>query len=226
MHPRDTTIEEVAAWIRSGDPFTFTRYGNGEWDLILGRGTHTGSRSQTFTTALRQAMRETVIEHDGKKMGMQSRRYLHKLRLLQPAEMWLQENGIRIDWEAGDVLHWASQRGELAPFVDALTDADPLFVGPEYMERIPLDGDVMVIPSRNCWQQVDEIEEAIRTHGQNRVVCLSAGPAAKVLIHRLRNEPMQLIDCGSLWDVYCGVLSRNYHKRIDHTIAEANHIAA
>jgi len=226
VNPRDTTIEDVAAWIRSGEPFTFTRYGNGEWDLILGRGTHTGSRSQTFTTSLRRAMRETVIEHDGKKMGMQSRRYLQKLRLLSHAEAWLTKHGVKIAWEAGDVLHWASKRGELAPFVDALNATSPLFVGPDYMERIPLDGDVMVIPSRNCWQQVDGIEEAIRKHGQNRTVCISAGPAAKVLIHRLRSEPMQLIDCGSLWDVYCGVVSRKYHNEIDHVIAERNHLAA
>lgn len=226
MIPRDTTIHDVAAWIRSGDPFTFTRYGNGEWDLILARGKHTGSRSQVFTESLRQAMRETVIQHGGKKMGVQSLRYLHKLRLLQPAEMWLRKHRVKIAWESGNVLHWASQRGELSPFVDALEDADTLFVGPEHIDRIPLDGDVMVIPSRNCWQQVDSIEEAIRQHGQNRTVCISAGPAAKVLIHRLRNEPMQLIDCGSLWDVYCGVVSRSYHKTIDHTIAEANHIAA
>lgn len=225
MQPRDTTIDEVSGWVRSGQPFAVARYGNGEWDLILGRGRHTGSRSQVFTHDLRQAMRETVIDHHGKKMAMQSRRYLSKLRLLAPAERWLAKNGIEIEWESGDVLHWASLRGEMAGFVDALAGVRPLFVGPEHLKRIPIDGDVLTIPARNCWREVDRIEKDIRAQGMNRTVCISAGPTAKVLIHRLRNEPMQLIDCGSLWDVYCGVPSRKYHKNIDRVTAEANHIA-
>jgi len=43
-----------------------------------------------------------------------------------------------------------------------------------------------------------------------------------VLIHRLRHEYMQLIDCGSLWDVYCGIPSRKYQRQITPDILRRN----
>jgi hypothetical protein len=33
---------------------------------------------------------------------------------------------------------------------------------------------------------------------------------------------MQLIDCGSVWDVYCGQPSRKYHRAMTNEIIEAN----
>jgi hypothetical protein len=33
---------------------------------------------------------------------------------------------------------------------------------------------------------------------------------------------MQLIDCGSVWDVYCGQPSRKYHRAMTSEIIERN----
>jgi len=190
------------------------RYGNGEWDLVLGRGTHTGSRSQAFNDELRAAMRETVIHHDGKVMAMQNERYLRKLRLYGDVQDWLARHAPDIDWQPADVLHRASGDGSLGPFVRSLRD--PVFVGPRHLEHLPIRGEHLPIPERDCWAHIDAIETGIRRIDAGRTVCISAGPTAKVLIHRLRHEGMQLIDCGSLWDVYCGVCSRRYHHAMTH----------
>ena len=213
-------MPEMIARIESREPFSWVRYGNGEWDLILGRGKRTGSGSQWFTHSLREAMRETVIHHHGKVMARQSEQYLRKVGLWGKSQMWLKASRIEIDWQSGEVLHRASLAGELGPFVQALND--PLFVGPQWLESLRISGDVMPIPEQDCWDDVRAIEVAIRQHGEGRTVCISAGPAAKVLIHRLHGENMQLIDCGSLWDVYCGKPSRKYHKAMSSEVIERN----
>ena len=220
--PQVTSAQELADLVIGGQPFAWVRYGNGEWDLVLGRGTRTGSGSQVFTNDLREAMRETVTDHDGKIMAMQNERYLRKIGLYGKAQAWLAQHGVAIDWQPADVLHHASGNGELGPLVRALRN--PVFVGPQHLARLPIAGDRISVPERNCWGYIDVIEVEVRERCAGRTVCVSAGPAAKVLIHRLRDEPMQLIDCGSLWDVYCGVISRKYHQNIDHAIAKRNHL--
>ena len=208
----EVTMARLIARVESRKPFQWVRYGNGEWDLVLGLGTRTGSGSQVFSADLREAMRETVLNHFGKVMAIQNERYLRKAKLWPKIEAWLASRGVSIAWEYADVLHHASRDGSLAPFIRALDN--PLLVGPRHLENLPISAEVMPIPDLNCWDDVDAIESGIRQHGQGRSVCISAGPTAKVLIHRLRNENMQLIDCGSLWDVYCGHPSRGYHQLI------------
>jgi hypothetical protein len=196
------------------------RYGNGEWDAVLGLKRETGSRSQVFSEDLREAMRETVIDHHGKHMAIQSERYLRRCKLYDKLQLWLKTNHISIDWQDADILHRASLAGELAPFVRSLRSA--LIVGPRHLEHLPFGSDFLPIPTRNCWDHIDAIEAGVRAAGQGRTICLSAGPAAKVLIHRLRHEDMQLVDCGSLWDVYCGQPSRRYHNNMTSEIIERN----
>jgi hypothetical protein len=214
------TASEIVALIESGKPFSWVRYGNGEWDAVLGLKKATGTLSQTFSEPLRQAMRETVMDHRGKIMAMQNERYLRRIKLWPKIHAWLQKHHVVIDWQPGDVLHYASGNGTLAPFVQALRN--PVFVGPSHFERIPIAGDFLPIQDINCWDRVDQIEAEMRASCQGRTVCVSAGPAAKILIHRLRDEDMQLIDCGSLWDVYCGIPSRGYQRVMTPEIIRRN----
>jgi len=212
MKPLDTKLTEIIDWMQTDMPFSFTRYGNGEWDLILGLGTHTGSRSQVFSDSLREAMRDTVRANTSKIMAIQNPEYLHKCKLLYPAMRWLENEKLKIQWHKGDVLHHASRDGLLFPFVDALRQRKMVFVGPAHLKALPIKGRRIVIDDVNCWENIDSIEERVRKAGQDATVSISAGPAGKVLIHRLKDEPMQLIDVGSLWDVYCGKPSRGYHR--------------
>jgi hypothetical protein len=213
-------MDELISLIKAGAPFKWVRYGDGEWFLVLGRRTETHSRSQVFSESLREAMRETVRDHHSKVMAIQNEPYLRKIKLYQPIQDWLQANKVRIDWRPGDILHRASASGRLAPFIRALNR--PVFVGPAHFRNLPIQGDLLEIQPKDCWDRIDEIESEMRSFCAGRTVCISAGPAAKVLIHRLRHEDMQLIDCGSLWDVYCGKRSRRYQKAMTPEIIERN----
>ena len=214
------SIEDMAALLASGQPFSWVRYGDGEWFLVLGRRTHTHSRSQVFTEDLRNSIRETVRDHHGKIMAIQNEPYLRKNHLYRPIQDWLRANDVRIDWQPGDILHRASAAGTLAPFVRAL--GHPVFVGPAHFARLPIRGDLLEVQPKDCWERVDQIEAEIRAFCTGRTVCISAGPTAKILIHRLRGEDMQLIDCGSLWDVFCGKPSRQYQRAMKPQTIERN----
>ena len=95
-----------------------------------------------------------------------------------------------------------------------------MFIGPPFLQkisdRLPLVGFVKV-RRRDCYQDFKGIYKAILKQKTPAVFCFSAGPTTKVLISKLfpvLRERNFLIDFGSLWDVYCGVTSRRYHKKI------------
>jgi hypothetical protein len=220
-HP--LTVHDLADLIHARKPACFVRYGNGEWDCTLGTGQQTGSRSQHFTPELRQAMAETIIAHDGKIMGIQSQRYLERCRLWRPASQWLFDRGLMIDWAVGDVLHYASRDGMLYPFISALRQhPDVVMVGPEWLERLDIDHRLLVVPSVDAWAVVDPVVDSLRKLDPGACVCLSAGPAAKVIAHRLRGADLTVIDCGSVWDVFCWRPSRRYHHEMAARTVEAN----
>lgn len=70
-----------------------------------------------------------------------------------------------------------------------------LFANAKSVERI-------ICPPRNAFSKVNEIEAAIREHGNGKLVLLMLGPTAKVLVHRLYQEGFQLVDLGHIDSEY------------------------
>jgi hypothetical protein len=211
------SLDSLVADIKPG--FSFVRYGNGEWDLILGRNWRTGSRTQYFTDSLREAMRQTLLQHNGATLGMQRPAYLTKCGLLKPARDWLRHNGLDgLCWREGDVLHDASAKGELPRFVDAIR-GDVAVIGPSHLSILPFADRHIEVPSNDAWSAADVIFDAASTL-RDCVVLVSAGPMAKVLVHRLHalDRGCATIDTGSVLDPYCGVLSRRYMRDISFPV--------
>lgn len=212
--------------LRNGERFAFTRYGNGEWDCILDLYHRTRSGSQAFNPKLRKALTATLTEHGGGTSypAIQATGYLERLGLLPKAEAWLAQNAPGLDWHGGEVFHHASRRGELAPFVEAMRMHRVVVVGPPHLLGLPFASVFVPVKERNCWDDVGELYAQL-SRLSNCVITFSAGPTAKVLIHRLYpiiGKSCWLLDMGSLWDPYCGVQSRKYHKHITPDIARRN----
>jgi len=207
--------------------FSINRLGNGEWDCIMALRARTGSRSQYFTPSLRKAMTKVVMDTPkppGYYLALQNTRFLKKVGLLPKIEAFLAENGLEIPWHLGDVFHRASEAAQLAPLVKALSKKRVVVVGPPWLESLPFATDFVPIVPNNCWDDVDEIMEQILPF-RDCVISLSAGPAAKVLVDRLfpiLGHSCWILDMGSLWDPFCGVKSRTYHRRMDDTVIPAN----
>ena len=209
----------------NGERFAFTRYGNGEWDLILGRGTRTGSGSQRFSDDLRVAMRQTLTNARDERFitAMQSRSYLQRQRLWEPLNAWLTENEVAREWHCGEVFHRASRHGQLFPLLDAMRKHNIVVVGPPHLLGLRFTSMFVPVRARDCWQDFEAIEAQLRGFS-NCIISFSAGPTAKVLIHRLYPvlKSCWLIDFGSLWDVYGGKPSRRYHHDMTPQIMKRN----
>jgi len=212
--------------MKADERFSFVRYGNGEWDCILELYHTTRSGSQKFSPSLRMALADSLtIPRQGDYFrAIQSTSFLERIGILPQAETWLEESNLDFPWYNGEVFTKASMKGRLHPLIAALKQKRVVVVGPKWTMKLPFASVFVNVPSRNCWSQIEDIKAQLR-NVQNAVVSFSAGPATKVLIHYLQpiiGNSCWLIDFGSVWDPYCGVRSRRYHRRITPAVISKN----
>ena len=212
--------------LRKNEPFSFIRYGNGEWDCVLGTFHKTRSGSQQFSRELRSAL-TSVLEAplpDRCYMALQSTDYLKRIRMLPGIEAWLREHKVEFNWHDGEVFHKASKKARLFQLSRELKQRRTVVVGPRWLLSLPFSGTFIPVRRRNCWQDVDSLYKKLSTF-RNAVISFSAGPTTKVLIRRLFpviGDTCWLLDFGSLWDPYCGVESRRYHKSMSKAKCHKN----
>ena len=218
----DTPLSYYVKRLKANRPFSFIRYGNGEWDGILGTRPRTGSGSQLLRVpGLQKDLKKSLVRAYDPScylVGMQN--YMKRRKEWSLVMKWLGVNAPGLTWHLADVFHWASSRAQLFPLIAQLRKMHLVFIGPAHIrpihKRLPYEGFVEV-RTRNCYQDKAKIREAILKQPKPAVFCFSAGPTTKPLIYELfpvLGRDSFLIDFGSLWDVYCGVPSRSYHKKI------------
>ena len=211
--------------LNADQKFSFNRFGNGEWDCIMGLWPNTRSKSQDFTPDLCAKLTEVVTaKPEPYYMALQNTASLERSGLLHKVDAWLSERSLTFQWHLGDVFHRASGFGELAPFVRALSAKRVVVVGPPWLLSLPFASILLPVAEHNCWDQVDELTKQLLSI-RNAVISFSAGPTTKVLIDRLFpyiGDSCWLIDAGSLWDPYCGVNSRTYHRKMSSETLAAN----
>lgn len=212
--------------LKNNEPFSFVRYGNGEWDCILQLFHRTRSGSQKFTPDLRAALATSLkTEHTGEYYpALQSLTFLERQGLVVKLERWLAGHSINLTWHGGEVFTKASMRGKLYPLVKEMKKHKVVVVGPSWLRTLPFADVFIRVAKRNCWNQVKDLEARLKGL-KNVVISFSAGPTTKVLIHKLQpiiGKHSWMIDFGSVWDPYCGVKSRNYHGRITPAVRRRN----
>jgi len=230
--PWGTTYEKLVGAILQHQPVTFTRWGNGEWKFIfwaaaewekklvpgcrLGPNRHP-SLKHVFMPELAQALTAIIASNPTYRLGLQplAMRAMGDVIL----EFLKSKNALELDWINADSVHRASSKGVLDRLAAALSTRKLLLIGPEYMgklrERLPIEAHV-VVPPRDYFPVMERlIEEAIQSLaalGPDTVVMGSAGPPAKIILHRLHAHlegKGTLIDTGSLWDPYVGNMNRS-----------------
>ena len=123
----------------------------------------------------------------------------------------------------GDVFHRRSANGGMRRVINYLMDNHVVLVGPEWIMRPPLslNQDLrIIVPSKNCYLEKERIKYDMKRcwSAGYPLFSLSCSMLAEVLIHELTPEMpgAVMIDFGSVWDPYNGVLSRSYHKKRTH----------
>lgn len=212
--------------LNNNQPFSFVRFGNGEWDCIFNRAKRTGSGSQSLTNPLlKVGMRAAMAYKDDSYFrALQSPSYLARKGLIR-----LIGNAYpNVRWYFGEVFHYASKRGQLGPMISSLRNLRIGIVGPSHLQKLNKYFELewfVEVAKKDCFKDYHAIRSEILTQEVVDVYSFSAGPAAKLLIHELHlclSNRASLIDFGSLWDPYCGVRSRYYHRRVTKSVIKEN----
>ena len=209
--------------IKDNDPFTFIRYGDGEWSAIINDGrAMTGSRSHKLTIpAMQEQLRQSLLEKPV------SDRYIIALRetaLNAQISNWITNSKVK-GWHDCTVFYKASRRGQLFPLLDAIrqSDFELVVIGPPNLSKLQAATGLPVkqfipIPKRNCFGVITEkIKMVLEQKEKPMIISISAGPPGKLIAWRLFKHIGNnsfIIDFGSLWDVYSGSPSRKYQRNM------------
>lgn len=220
MNVKQPGLQFYVDRIKRGQPFSFVRYGDGEFSAILGDNRQrTGSGSHSLTIPqMRADMRKSVLQRH------KAANYIMALRqtALKPQiKRWIRQYAPDVAWHDCTVFYKASRKGRLYPFIQAVRDSGlPIVVvGPPWMRR--LNGkvfklaDFVDIPARDCYWHKDKIIKRVLAFGKPAIITISAGPPGKIMVYELFRRIGQhsfIFDLGSLWDVYCGKRSRQYMR--------------
>lgn len=221
MLPKTFDLKFYAARINKRQPFTFVRYGDGEWSAIFQDRSRTSSGSQALNIpTLKDAMTKSVVKaHRADNYFPAYRRTAMKPRIRK----WLRDNASGVNWHDCTVFYKASRHGALHPFIKAVQELGypVVVIGPERLRK--LDGKAFDIaqfiqlPNRDCWQDRRRVMKECMSVKGPAFFTFTAGPAAKPWawqLYQTKGKDSFILDLGSLWDPYVGKRSRSYHKTL------------
>jgi hypothetical protein len=210
--------------LRSGTPFSFSRFGDGEWNAILDRPGE-NCDGHAFFPELGADLRQALLSPQPYVYGMQMRAIRD---MGGEIRAFLRKGGISMPWQDADVFHYANNDGLLFPLVKQLRSMKVVVVGPAHLRAL---SDAVFpyvhfveIPVKNCYLSRSDIEKGVRAYYESSgpaVFAFSASMTTNVLIQNLfplMGATSWLIDFGSLWDVYVGVKSRGGYAAEDWSV--------
>lgn len=228
--PVEVYVEKILAKI----PFSFLRFGDGEWFAVYQTRTHkTNCDGHRFFKEMGQELTECLTNPlpEPAIYGMQNM-MLRKDKFRCPLLKWLKKHDVDIKWYESDVLHNANWDGNLGGFIHALKGhGNVVVIGPKFLRKLKLFPvkRFVPVPKRDCYLDRHRIMDEILDHEANHpggVFLFSASMATEVMIYQMFpqiGKTATMIDCGSLWDVYVGKRSRKYHGEMTADIIFSNY---
>jgi hypothetical protein len=207
--------------LKRNEPFSFSRFGDGEWFAILGK-SGANCDGHAYYPELGQDLRTCLSSPQSYLYGLQP----FALKKAGAAVRdYIRTNRIRLDWHYSDVFHTCNKDGAFFPMIEQLRAKKVVMVGPAHLRPIEKAVfpwyDFVEVPPSDCYRHTAAIERgmlaAAEKHGPV-VFAISASMAAKVMIHHLYptlGATCWLLDFGAVWDIYAGVQSRSIYRKID-----------
>lgn len=221
------TFQELVRKLKDKEPFTFTRFGDGEMTAIWNDGIHKANcDDHVYFDDLGVALSDVLKSNPEYFIGLQG---LVKRQSADRIDKYFTENDIAIDFCEADILHKASIKGHVWELFEALHNSDNvILVGADYLEKINeyFEFDCRVgVPEENCWLERDTITKGIdyairkirHYNASQIVVVLVASMAANVIADDLHGkyDNVTIIDAGSIFDPFVNKKSRSYHRNMD-----------
>jgi len=220
------TLDFFVDALRANTPFTVSRWGDGEWNSVLGKTHGKNCDGHRYFEKMGDDLRAVLLDKPAYILGIQR----HALRIFKGrVEDWLATHGLtHLDWIDADVFHEASEKGELVELVKEMRQRPVMLVGPPHLEQLQhyLGAHLFVpVAPLNSYLSLDQIHQTVTDKlaamPAGTVVSISMGMPSKLLVHRLHARwaaQHTIIDFGSVWDVYAGVVSRKYMHRMTNPV--------
>lgn len=221
----DTPLDAFVAPLERGEPYAFTRFGDGEWYAILGDPGANADGHQYFPQ-LGADLRRTLEQPLGYHYGMQpSVMGLDGLRIRR----YLESARVTVPWCNANVFHYANRDGRLWPLVRAIRAHRVVLIGPAHLRALdrvvfPIAASIE-IPALNCYLEMDRVRDAVAADASahpGTVYAFAASMMTNVIVHDLFPQwgrTHWMLDFGSVLDVYAGVQSRSVYRDLDWTEA-------
>jgi hypothetical protein len=207
--------------LKNNEIFSFSRYGDGEWNAIFGAGGQNCDGHQYFSE-MGKRLKEIVISSPKYIMGLQNM----AKRLSGPQiEKLLIDNNVDIEWTNSDILHRANINGRLGELFEVLSSKRVHFVAPSHLKGVNTlfeYKEFLDIPEKNCWTKYNGILKRLRTMLAKKakkgdIVLFCASMMTNVLIDDVYEEfgeKVFLLDVGSIFEPHIGMSIRRYHNDI------------
>ena len=215
------TYKELISKIDNHENFSFSRWGDGEINCILGA---EGGQNQLqncdnhkYYKALGMELYKVIMSKPNYVMGLQG---LAKSQ--RENDPYFKELTSGIDWVASDIIHHASIKNGLDDLFDVLSNRSVILVGNFHLAALSFKYKFnyahIVIGENDCWLEYEDIKKRLASYiEKNDVVLYCASMMTEVLIndmYQLWGDQITQIDIGSAFDPYVGRETRSYHKKI------------
>ncbi len=230
LKPTRENYDYILGRLRENKPFTFSRWGDGEWEAVL----HLKGQDETncdghqYFDSMRTELRIILTKRVSYMLGMQ--RLAYDKMMGSKIDQFLRSNNIQANdlwWVDADVFHDASVAGRIKEFFDELKKKAVILVGPGYLRKFQhFDFDFVEVPVVNCWTERERIMKEITSITKGKpvdAVLFCAGMTSNWMVDQLHgNFQGFILDIGSLLDPFVGKNTRNYHKKLGSKYQELN----
>ena len=208
------SYSDFCNWISNDKCFSFARYNDGEWGLILKKEPH-------YSTMYRKwGDTSPSLEHYGDILKEIINSPIEYYMGISPwvLKEWGEEILNNIDNKMiinSHILHDLSKK-DLINFLDILKTKNTILVGPEYLSNLSFFKHHIITREQYVWENIEDIEDKIKNKIiENCVIVYAASIASNIIIDKLFKDYSKItqIDIGSTLDPYCGIASRSGHKK-------------
>ena len=224
------SVDQMTQWLETGRPFAFSHYGDGELQAIMAMPGGSGDNlidGYRYTPRLVRELRNTVLTPHARPYCYGISPAAFRLNAKGAAEKAIEMYAPSVSWCDGQALARASARGELHGFIEALGKYHIIYVGPAHVRKA-LSGALTIdefieVPLRNANALVaDVIMQLIMALGYgpfkaDTLIGFSAGALSNIVMHTLWTSywGLTMIDFGSMWDPYAGLMTRSYFRMVE-----------
>lgn len=215
-------LEYYITLLRDKKPFSFTRWGDGEWLCTYGASGNNCDGHEYFSD-MSDSLRKVFDQPD---------RYFLATWPLQEEPMMFNLPGelrqfiASRRWADARIWEEAAMAGKLGSLVNQLEDMNFIIVSEPSKRELDINyTDFIDIPSKNCFLDKERIKQEMRKMCEKYdmpVFGLSASMASNVIVDELFEElgkKCWMIDFGSIWEPFLKnpVHSRSYHSKYKST---------